>query len=274
MLRPVLLLLLTVLPQDSRARPSVAPLESGLVRSLELEGAAGTWVQHLRLDRAGARAGELPAALLRYVAGPDVEGGVRVELEVQWLDEPLRVIHTEQASRARRRLVFREMHAAGGRTLFLEGTPEAGFQGYELGVREVVRHAFDPARARAAGEFPLLVIESARMGFALPSGTAVLEPLSAAFEPVRLAVEGPGAARTCEARRSDGSLRWRVTLAGARIEEWRFQERGPAARAISTEEFMQIGAQHELAASAAREAASARGRTERSSHAGRAPRAR
>jgi hypothetical protein len=272
MLRPALLLVLAVLVQEPRGTPSVAPLESGLVRSLELEGAAGTWVQHLRLDRPRARENELPAALLRYVAGPDAEGGVRVELELQYLDEPLRVIHTEQASRVRRRLVFRELHAAGGRTLFLEGTPAAGFQGYELGVREVVRHAFGSDRARAAGEFPLLLVESARMGFPLPLETAVLEPLSASFEPVRLVQSGPGAARTCEARRSDGSLRWRVTLAGARIEEWRFQERGPAARAISPEEFTRLREQHELAASAAREAASALER--RSGRPGLAPRAR
>lgn len=256
MLRAAPLLALALLFQEPREKESPAPLESGLVRSLELAHAPGTWVQYLRLDRAGARAGEPPAALLRYLAGPDAEGGVRVELELQYLDEPLRVLHTEQANRQRRRLVFRELHEHGGRTLFLEGSPATGYQGHELGTREVVRHAFDSAAG--AGELPLLVLESARMGFPLPADLALLEPLSAAFEPVRLAVDGPGAARVCEVRRSDGSLRWRVTLSGARIEEWRFQERGPAAHAISPEEHARLREQHELSATAAREAASAR----------------
>jgi len=226
------------------------PIDTGLVRSIELESRPGTWVQHFRLDREGARADELPLALLSYVAGPDPTGGVHAELELDYLAQGVRVIHVEQASPSLRRLVFRELHERSGRTLFLEGTPETGFQGYELGGREVVRHD-QPER----GEFPLLLIESARLGMSTPEHLAVLDPLAAAFEPLELASTSADGVRHFEARRADGSLRWRVSLRGERIEEWRSQERGPAARPISPEEFERLREQNELMVRAAREAA-------------------
>ncbi len=227
-----------------------APLDTGLVRSVELESRPGTWVQHFRLDREGAGADALPLALLRYVAGPDPAGGVQAELELDYLAAGVRVIQIEQASPALRRLVFRELRERAGRTLFLEGTPEAGFQGYELGGREVVRRV--PAQR---GEFPLLLIESARLGLVVPDEMAVLEPLAADFEPLQLASSGGPGERSFEARRSDGSLRWRVSLVGERIREWRFQERGPAARAITGAESEALRARYELGVKTAREAA-------------------
>ncbi len=225
------------------------PLASGLVRSIELESRPGTWVQHFRLDREGARADELPLALLRYVAGPDPAGGVHADLELDYLADGLRVIHTEHASPSLRRLVFRELDGRAGRTLFLEGTPETGFQGYELGGREVVRHELDER-----GEFPLLLIEAARLGMAVPGDVAVLDPLAAAFEPLALTSRALEGGRVFEARRADGSLRWRVTTRGERLEEWRFQERGPLARAITPEESERLREQHDLGVRTAREA--------------------
>src|SRR5262245_16517089 len=174
------------------------PLASGLLRSLELEPAAGTFVQHFRLDREGARPDELPLALLRYVAGPDSEGGVRADLELAFLADEVRVIHSERARRGQRRLVFRELRGRAGRTLFLEGTPEQGFQGYELGGREAVHHEL-----AARGEFPLLLIESARLGLPVPDEASVLDPLAAAFESLQLTTRGEADERVFEARRSD-----------------------------------------------------------------------
>lgn len=227
-----------------------APLDTGLVRSIELESRPGTWVQHFRLDPEGAGPDALPQALLRYVAGPDPVGGVQAELEIDWLAADLRVIQIEQASPVLRRLVFRELRARAGRTLFLEGTPEAGFQGYELGGREVVRRA-----PGLRGEFPLLLIESARLALVVPGEVAVLDPLAADFEPLLLTTVGSPGERTFEARRADGSLRWRVGLAGERIREWRFQERGPIARAITSAESESLRERHELTVKTAREAA-------------------
>ena len=231
---------------------SASPIASGLVRSLDLEPPPGTWVQHFRLERAGARADEAPLGLLRYVAGPDAEGGERVEVELQYLVDGMTLIHIEQASPERRRVVFREVRARGGRTLFLEGHSGVGWSGYELGGPEVVRHEL------AGGELPLFLIEAVRRGSALPEEMAVLDPLAATDELLKLATRSNGEERVFEARRADGSLRWRVSARGAELVEWRFQERGPAARAIPSEEYRELREQHELAMSAVREAAAAK----------------
>lgn len=239
---------------SARVQDAAGPLQSGLVRSLELESPPGTFEQHFRLDREGARADELPLALMRYVAGPDPAGGVRADLELAYLADGLRLIHTERASPTNRRVVFRELGERAGRTLFLEGTPEAGFEGYELGGPEVVRHELDQSGGRG-GELPLLLIESARLGLNGPDQLAVLDPLAALFEPLQLETRLLGAEREFEARRADGSLRWRVSLRGQELIEWRFQERGPAARAVPREEFEHLRGQHDLAVRTAREAA-------------------
>lgn len=238
------------------AQEPAGALDSGLVRSLELERLEGTFVQHFRLDRPGAYADEPPLALVRYVAGPDRAGGVRADLELAYLDDEVRVIHAEQTSFAQRRVVFRELRARAGRTLFLEGAPEGGLAGYELGGSEVVRH-----KLAEPGELPLLLVESMRRGRPLPGEALVLDPLAATFEPLQLTSRpgtGPGSdERVFEARRSDGSLRWRVSARGEELLEWRFQERGPAARAITPEEFQRLHAQHELGMREVREAAAA-----------------
>jgi hypothetical protein len=250
-----LLLALACVPQERPWAAPVAPLESGLVRTLELEPLPGTFAQYLRLEREGARPGEAPLGLLRYVSGPDREGGVHVDLELQFLADGLRVFHTELAAPARRRVVFREVRAGAGRTLFLEGTPATGYAGYELGVGEVVR------RERAGfGELPLLLIESVRLGQAVPEELSVLDPLSADFEPLRLVRLDPPSAEQAdehvlEARRTDGSLRWRVAARGGELTEWRFQERGPVARAITRAEFEAVLEAHDNSVRAAREAA-------------------
>lgn len=245
-----------------------SPLGNGLVRSVELAPVPGTCVQHFRLDRERAREGELPQALLRYVAGPDGAGGVRAELELEYLDGGLHVIHTEQANLERRRLVFREVRERAGRTVFLEGSPEQGYSGYELGGPAVLRRSF-PADC-GAGELPLLLLESVRLGLALPQALPVFDPLAARFEDVELALRteaGNEAAgeRTHEARRADGSLRWRVTLHDQEIRAWRFQERGPLARSITAEEFARLREQHDQLQRSAREAAARASRRPRSS---------
>jgi hypothetical protein len=228
-----------------------APLESGLVRSLELEPLPGTFAQYFLLERDGARANRSPLGLLRYVSAPDREGGLHVDVELHFLAEGLRVFHTELAGPARRRLVFREVREGAGRTLFLEGTPTLGFEGYELGVGEVVRHS-----RTGYGELPLLLVEAARLGRCLPEELPVLDPLSASFEPLRLSQrEEPSEIRILEARRLDGSLRWRVSARGAELTEWRFQERGPVARAVPRAEFEAALEAHELTVRQAREAA-------------------
>jgi hypothetical protein len=219
------------------------------VRSLDLEPAPGTFVQHFRLERAGARAGEQPAGLARYVAGPDSEGGLRAELELQYLAEAMTEIHTEQASAARRRLVFREVRERGGRTLFLEAGPGSGFSGYELGCPEVVRHELPD------GALPLFLVETLRTGGALPATAAVLDPLGACVEELRLLCREEQGAQVLESRRGDGGLRFSVSIRDARLGTWRFQERGWIAHAIPPEEYQELRARHELAQSAAREAA-------------------
>jgi len=242
-------------PSSQGARP---PLASGLVRSVEVARTAPAFVQHFRLDQGELRAERVPLGLARYVSGPDPEGGIHVELELELFAPGLRLIHVEQANVLRRRLVFRELGAHAGRTLFLEGRPSEPLLGYELGGPEVVRRTTE-----AGGILPLLLLESQRRGALPPGQLRVLDPLSTAFEPLILEARDDARGRLLEARRADGTLRWRVVLAGAELAELaelRFQERGPLARPIPPEEFARWRERHEQEAHSAREAAAARAR--------------
>ena len=255
----MLLLLCSLVPCQGSA-----PLANGLVREIELEPRPGTLVQHFRLDAEPAAAGGEAKGRMRYVTGPDPEGGLRVELEIQYFDHDLRVIHTELASAEHRLLVFRELFDRGGRTLFLSGAPATGYESYELGGPEIVRHALD-----GTGEFPLLWIEAARRGHEVPATLPLLEPLSSRFEPAFLEETSRDGTRQLTARREDGSRRWCVSFRDGLPVEWRWQDRAPVARAISREEYEQLGEEHEPESHAVREAASSR---ERSAHPARAPR--
>lgn len=241
---PLLLTLAVLLPQQGKA-----PLESGLVRSVEIDALPGTFVQHFRLDSpAGSDA---PAqGLLRYLSGPDPEGGLRVESELTWFAEGLRVLQAERVNGAERRLVFRELGARSARTFFLTGRAGQACEATELGGPEVVRRTYP-----ATGEFPLFLVESARRGLALPASADVFEPLGAVLEPLTLTTQGGFEERTLSARRSDGSLRWSVTFRGAEPVRWAWQDGGPCARAIAREEYERLRGEHELSVRVAEEAA-------------------
>jgi hypothetical protein len=219
------------------------------VRSLAIEPRPGAWVQHFRLDPVPAARDGHPIGLMRYVAGPSDDGGLRADLELEFLADGVRVLHSEYASPSLRRLVFREVRERAGRTLFLEGSPGQSLAGHELGEAGVER------RALPWSELPLLLIESARNGLALPQEGDVVDPLSATTEHLKLAVIDDGSGRSCEARRLDGSLRWRVRLSAGELVEWSFQDGGPRARAIPGEEHERLRAQHDARVRAAREAA-------------------
>ncbi|MEQ1893582.1 MAG: hypothetical protein ABL998_13645 [Planctomycetota bacterium] len=239
-----LFLALAALSQQGKA-----PLESGLVRSVELEALPGTFVQHFRLDSpAGTDAP--PQGLLRYLSGPDPEGGLRVETELSWFAEQLRLLHGERVNGNERRLVFRELGPHSARTFFLTAHGGARAEATELGGPEVVRRTYS-----AAGELPLFLVESARRGFALPSTAEVFEPLGATLEPLTFTTQGGFEERTLAARRADGSLRWSVTFRGAEPVAWAWQDGGPRARAIAREEYERIRGEHELSVRVAGEAA-------------------
>jgi len=226
-----------------------APLESGLVRSVELDAPPGTYVAYFRLDAPGAPAAP-PVGLLRYVAGPDAEGGERVETELLFLSEGLRVVHGERARGDERRTVFREFGRRSGRTLVLSGTVGGSYEATELGGPEVVRRSL-----ASGGEFPLGLLEDARSGRAVPGALAVFEPLAGSFEPTTLATRGGFEERTLEARRADGSLRWSATFRGAELLALGWSEAGPRARVVAREEYERLRNEHELAKGMAEEAA-------------------
>jgi len=244
MLFPILVLALV--PQAS-GRP--APLESGLVRSVELDAPAGTYVAWFRLDAPEAPDAP-PAGLLRYVAGPDPDGGERVEVEFLFLAEGLRVVHGERARGEERHTVFREFGTQSGRTLIVSGAAGAGYEATELGGPEVVRRHLVPG-----GEFPLGLLEHARAGRAVPRTAEVFEPLGTTFEPLTLATRGGFEERILEARRADGSLRWGATFRGEALVALSWSEGGPRARAVPREEYERLRGEHELARRVAEEAA-------------------
>jgi hypothetical protein len=220
---PVLALLAALAPvQEARS-----PLESGLVRAVELESPPGTFVQHFRLESPAARAGEV-AGLARYLSGPDPEGGLRVELELEYFAGEVRVIQSERASLTGRRLVFREVRLDGGRTLFLTGSPTAGYECQELAGGEALRRTFEDA-----GEFPLLIVEAARRGLALPTEARVFEPLAGQPEPSAIALLDDRLVLS----RADGSVRFATRFADGAPVEWTWNDRAPVARAITREEY-------------------------------------
>lgn len=225
---------LAPVPAQAGPQGDSRPLESGLVRSVEIESPPGTHVQHFRLE-ASDGAGP-PVGLARYVAGPDGEG-TRVELELAWFEPELRLIQVERASPFGRLLVFREVRAAGGRTLFLTGDPGRPWSCHELGGPESLRREFP-----AGGELPLLLLEAARNGRAIPSAAPVFDPLGARFEPARPQVsEG-----TFELRTQGGALRFAVALDGQEITGWRWQPGGPVARPITSEAWETLRHEHEV----------------------------
>jgi hypothetical protein len=242
-------------------RESASLLASGLVTSLECAPREGTWIQHFRLDAQGDPE-RPPVGLLRYVAAPDPEGGVRVDLDLRFLVHGVHLVHTEFARPGMRRLVFREVRESGGRTLFLEGAPGAPMQGHELGGPELVRRdSVGPA------DLPLLLVESLRLGFPPPERASVVDPLGAVEESLTIETRAAGeGVVACEARRPDGSLRWAVRLRGSELLEWRFQDRGPTARAIPADEYERLTTQHELGVRAAREAAAEETRRRRTAY--------
>lgn len=210
------------------------PLESGLVRSVEVESPPGTHVQHFRLDP-GGRKGP-PIGLARYVAGPDGEG-TRVELELSWFEPELRLIQTERESDYGRLLVFREVRPDGGRTLFLTGDPGRPWSCHELGGRLPLRREYP-----AGGELPLLLVEAFRRGREVPPEAPTFDPLRARFEPTHVRVsEG-----TFELRTVDGALRFAVELEGSRLAGWRWQPGGPVARPVTAEAWELLRREHEV----------------------------
>lgn len=225
-----------------------SPLENGVVREVELCEPPGTLVQHFRLDREPAQRAAPPLGLLRWVSGPHPLGGLRAEIEVLFLEEGLKVIHSERASQEGRVLVYREVRERAGRTVFLEGSSESGYSSLELGAAESLRRTH-PGR----GELPLLLIAAAARGEELPGAASVFDPLSVAFEPLRLALDG----RALDLLRADGSRRWRVSLQGGVPVEMRWQPGGPVARAITPAEHERLLGEHEARSRAAAEAAQA-----------------
>jgi hypothetical protein len=248
-MRALLFLLLCVGAGQGQGQGKSAPLESGIVRSVELDAPPGTFVRHFRLDGlAGPDAP--PQGLMRYLAGPEEEGGLRVETEILYFAEGLRVLHAERVAGGERRLVFRELGKGNARTFFLTGKRGERCEATELGGPEVVRRNFPEE-----SEFPLVLIESARRGLALPSRASVLEPLGAALEEITLATRGGFEERMLEARRADGSSRWRVSFRGEELVAWGWQEGGAQARAVPRAEYERIKEEHELSVRVAEEAA-------------------
>ena len=241
-------------PSTPGSGGDTSPIASGLVHSVEVASPAPVFVQHFRLDVGEARNARAPVGLARYVSGPDAEGGVHVELELELYSAGVRLIHVEQESVVRRRVVFREIGERAGRTLFLEGRPGGPLLGYELGGPEIVRRATE-----AGGCLPLVLLESLRRGARPPAELRVLDPLSAAFESLQLSLADEPA-QVSEARRSDGSLRWRLAYSSGDLTELRFQERGPLARPIAREEYEHWRERHDLETRSAREAAAERAR--------------
>lgn len=216
-----------------------SPFEGRAIRELYLGLPPGTRVEYFRLDRESLldEAERIPGAsgLVRWIVGPDPEReeAWRVELEASFFHGETRVIHTERLQPRMRELVFREVRAQAGRTLYLTWDPEVGVRSLEMMGGELRREELDPGRGTL---FPLSLVEMVRRGVDFQGSVSVFQPLVGAPEELELAVRDDGAERVLELRRGDlsaGSYRFRET----QLVSFRWQEGGPVATRISRAQY-------------------------------------
>src|SRR5258707_3937901 len=209
------------LSRETPPPPVLAPLrrESFVIEAPE-GGAAREplgWAEFLRRESPGGMVLEC-----EYVF-------VRQDRTDRW-----RVKHVEQFDGTGRRLVWREIGTAAGRTLTLERAREGEdwrCQAFERD--EAVRCAIDTSHGAV---FPLYLLELARKGQFGAAELYLFDPLETALVPRQVStVYAPASGahtRTLELRRPDGTLAGRYEFEGTELVSVQWQEGGPRARRI------------------------------------------
>lgn len=231
--------LLVIGPAVPRAQQEAAwqkpPLLGRSLKELYLGLPPSTRVEYFRLDRlplgAAVDRSPDPCGLVRWIAGPDPEDsrGWRVEIEATFFETGTRVVHTERLRPRQRELVFREIRAQAGRTLYLVWNPDEGLRSLEMMGGVLRREGIEAGRGAL---LPLCAIEKVRRGAALSGTTPVFQPLAGAAEPLQFSITEEGPGRQLELRRADDLLAGSYHFEGRELISFRWQDGGPVASRI------------------------------------------
>lgn len=223
--------------QDVRAAPASAPAAK------RITAPAGTATAWFRLDPQGVdpMPALRPSAVARWVTGPldpeQPEGGRRVELELRWLDEDVRLLVAERVLAREHRVLWREQLPRGGRTVLI--TVDREDPGADLRVTETSAgriHRRSLSRDRGAWQL-LSLVEAAGRGVEPHGHARVLMPQRAAVERVGLRLEpDPAGGRALALTFPDGTQGPRFRFEGSELVGFLWQAGGPVATRIEGEE--------------------------------------
>jgi hypothetical protein len=193
-----------------------------------------------------ARAGQL--GLVEFHRR-EVAGGWQLEQEIQFPFEGLRILAVECLSARSPRLVWREIGATGGRTIFAEWTSESErLKVLEWGNDGGLRESLGTSKGAV---MPQYLLELAREGKLAGGRFEVFDPLRSELDQWTMEVrylredegvarETPGYSKQVEFRRTDGSLAGRYLFHGQRLLSFQWQEGHVRARRISDQEHAQL----------------------------------
>jgi len=194
-----------------------------------------------------------PLGLVSWRLREDGEGR-EIELDVRFLEEAQRVLHVEHLQARGAKLVWRELRAAGGRSLLGEWDEKTGaLRVIEWGGPTAVRESLV---ASEGAVLPLYLLELARAGEVEGGRLEVFDPLARSLEGLRVvqrfgarrapveAAEATSAEdrgfllqRMVELVRDDGTLAGSYLFSGDELLAFRWQAGGPRARRIPPEEY-------------------------------------
>lgn len=222
----------------SSARLNSAPATH--VRLVATEETVTAW---FRLDAAGQPQApdQAPLGVARWISGP-VDGerpqdGRRVELEVRWIGEDVRLLVSERILPREHRVIWREQLPKGGRTVLISvdrDDPTALLDVSETANGKVRRRRLP----RDGGAWQLLsLVEAAAQGVEPHGSARILMPQKAAIESVRLSMTTlAGDQREVALTFAGGLAGPRFTFEGRELVGFTWQAGGPVATRIPWQE--------------------------------------
>jgi hypothetical protein len=173
---------------------------------------------------------------VRWIRGPlpGVKDGWRTACETVFFAERTRVLHTERLAPGLRELVFRELRAADGRTLYFAWTPDGHGNSREAIGRDLRRTEFDLG-ANAA--LPLSLVELARRSELAVADVALFQPLANELSVVQASMSNEEGVRVLTLGRASEPSASRYEFDGRTLTSFRWQSGGPVATAITEPEF-------------------------------------
>lgn len=208
----------------------------------QLSGLPLPRIEHFELTLPAGGGERRVIGAMRWIAREGSRGR-RLEWEIVFPDERLRLLAVEDEEMGAPRLVWRELAPAAGRSLLVEGTRD----GESLRVEEWVRGGGRASRCglERGAVLPLHLIELLREGALSTGPVVVFDPLSRGLDTwnVRTAHrlrEGMEVEHLAEMWRSDGTLAGRYRFEGRRLVRFSWQQGGIEGRPASAEAFARM----------------------------------